>query len=338
MKKWFILFTNLFLLSSCRKEEESSPSAFPEMESGNMVLVCSEGNFRWGNAEAGLLNLRSGKSEWRAFQAKNKRPLGDVLQSAAFWNGKLWLVVNNSGRLEAVNPSDFRAEESISGFTSPRFLLPVSAEKAYVSDLYANALWILKKGNSQPSGSIPMPGWTEEMLFSSGKAWVLCRSKPWVLGINPQTDRVEDTLMLPGNGTSMAKGPEGKIWVGFENQAGGAPGIMLLHPDSASADFILNTAQDLPAPDRLSSTGSGDTLFFLSSGLCRLSTGNRSLFRYELPTANWYGLGLDPVRRELWLSDVKDYQQSSRILRMDLQGNNIQEYQGGIISSRFYFW
>jgi hypothetical protein len=44
------------------------------------------------------------------------------------------------------------------------------------------------------------------------------------------------------------------------------------------------------------------------------------------------------VRREIWLSDVKDYQQASRILRMDLQGNKIQEYQGGIISNRFYFW
>jgi hypothetical protein len=337
MKKWFFLFTNLLLLASCRTDEENAPAAFPEVENGNMVLVCSEGNFRWGNAEAGLLNLRTGKSEWRAFQAKNNRPLGDVLQSAAFWNGKLWLIVNNSGRLEGVNPADFRAEESISGLTSPRFLLPVSAEKAYVSDLYANALWILKRGNSQPSGSIAMPGWTEEMLYSGNRVWVLCRSKPWVLGINPETDRVEDTLLLPGNGTSLAKGPEGKIWVGFEKQDGGVPGLMLLHPDSSAADFMLNTGQDLPAPDRFNASGSGDTLYFLSNGLYRVNPGSGS-YRYDLPAANWYGLGLDPVRREIWLSDVKDYQQASRILRMDLQGNKIQEYQGGIISNRFYFW
>lgn len=335
MKKflWLIFFLPVL---ACKKEEEAAPAALPEIRNGEMVLVCSEGNFRWNNAEAGLLNLQTGAEEWKAFAAKNGRPPGDVLQSAAFWDGKLWLVVNNSGRLEGLNPADFSVRQSIGGLTSPRFLQAVSGEKAYVSDLYANALWIIRRGSNQATGNIPMPGWTEEMLFSGGKLWVLCREQPYLLGINPLSDQVSDTLPLPGKGTSLAAGKEGTIWAAFEHSSGSAPGIALLHPDSNQALSLWNTPQDLPAPDRLQAIG--DTLFFLNSGLCRIQKSSAEMYRFVLPQGNWYGLGLDPVRRQLWLSDVKDYQQRSRILRLDMQGKILQQYSGGIISSRFYFW
>ena len=336
MRSGFLYCFLAFAFLSCKKESESNPDSFPEIEAGNMVLVCSEGNFRWANAEAGLLNLRTGKKEWQAFQKKNGRPVGDVLQSAGFWNGKLWLVVNNSGRLEGLNTNSFTSESSISGLTSPRFLQAVSPEKAYLTDLYANKLWILKENQTTPAGSISMPGWTEELLMAGNKVWVLCRERPYILGINPQNDRVEDSLFLPGNGRSLCSGPDGKIWVGFEESAGSAPGLVLINLGNKQQEMAWFDDSRTSAPDRLISSAGGDTLYFLHQGLCRFVEG--TLFRFPLESGNWYGLGRDPVRRELWLSDVRDYQQNSRILRLDQKGNKIQEYSGGIISSRFYFW
>jgi hypothetical protein len=335
---WRLLVYSIpvLLFLSCRKDPELKEKAFPELEAGEMVLVCAEGNFRWGNAEAGLLNLRSGKSEWKAFQRMNGRPPGDVLQSASFWNGKLWLVINNSGRIEGLNPGTFQAEESIGGLRSPRFLQPVSSGKAYASDLYSNSIWILKSGVSVPAGSIPMPGWTEEMLLAGNRVWVLCRNQPYLLGINPETDQAEDTLRLPGTGRSLCAGPSGKIWVSFEGSAGNGPGICLADPRDGETKVHWNDTENKAVPDRLLAMPGGDTLFFLHNGLCRIDESG--FFRYPAEPGNWYGLGLDTVRRELWISDVKDYQQESRIIRLGIRGNKIQEYQGGIISSRFYFW
>lgn len=335
---FFRLLIILPLMSACKKEENLPPASFPKIQRGQMLLVCSEGNFRWNNSETGLLNIQTGEANWKAFSQKNQRPLGDVLQSAAFWDGKLWLVVNNSGRLEGLNPDDFTLKESISGMNSPRFLQPVSGEKAYVSDLYANALWIVKRGGSRPAGSIAMPGWTEEMIFAGDKLWVLCRSKPLLLGINPLNDQIEDSLQLPGNGSSMAMGPEGKIWLGYEKNGASPPGVLLIQPEGQLTILQQSTDVNLPAPDRLVSSATGDTLYFLNAGLCRMAAGNTEIFRYSLPSGNWYGLGLDRLRQEIWISDVKDYQQESRILRLDAGGNQLQEYRGGIISSRFYFW
>jgi hypothetical protein len=336
MKRLFF-FASLILLLSCKKEAQDL-AGFPVMESRQMLLICAEGNFRWNNAEAGLINLKTGEAEWKAFSKKNGRPLGDVLQSSALWRGKRWLVVNNSGRLEGLDPATFALQESITGLTSPRFIQAVSDVKAYCTDLYANKIWILKAGNSRPAGSINMPGWTEEMLFSGNRLWVLCRKKPWVLGINPQTDQVIDTITLPGNGCSLAASSGGNIWVSFEADAGSAPGIGLYHPDSAGIIRRWNGSAALPSPDRLQASASGDTLFFLYGGLCRIQANEESIFRYTLPAGNWYGLGLDKLRNRLFISDVKDYQQDSRILQLDYSGSVHKEWTGGIISSRFYFW
>lgn len=335
MRKFLLLWFFLPAIA-CKKDKSSPIKSFPEIRSGEMLLVCSEGNFRWNNAEAGLLNLRSGESEWNAFSVKNQRPLGDVLQSAAFWDGKLWLLVNNSGRMEGLNPATFALTTSISGLVSPRFLQAVSDEKAFVSDLYASRIWIVRRGSDKPSGSISMPGWTEEMIFSGGKVWVLCRERNFLLGIDPENDVVSDTLFLPGKGTSLAEGKDGKIWAAFEQNPAPAAGLVLLHPDSSQILFRWNTMPNAPAPDRLNSMG--DTLYFLQDGLFRLHASHPEIHRIQLPQGNWYGLGLDRQRRELWLSDVKDYQQQSRVIRMDATGRVIQEITGGIISSRFLFW
>ena len=109
-----------------------------------------------------------------------------------------------------------------------------------------------------------------------------------------------------------------------------------MNPESKEIEqFWYNENRDA-VPDRLVASQSGDTLYFLNNGLCRFTQA--SFYRYPLEAGTWYGLGHDPLRKELWISDVKDYQQQSRILRLDAAGNKIQEYQGGIISSRFYFW
>jgi hypothetical protein len=338
IRKLFFLWLILELMGACGEKETTKPSDFPEMENGQMMLVCSEGNFRWGNAEAGLVNLRTGKSEWKAFSRKNNRPLGDVLQSAAFWDGLLWLVVNNSGRLEGLDVADFSLKKTITGFTSPRFLYPVSAEKAYVSDLYASGISILKKGENKPSGKIEVPGWTEEMLLSKGRIWVVCREQEYLLGIDPINDRVSDTLFLPGKARSICAGPNGKIWISFEEGMESPPGVFLQDPDSSSAEKFWFFENFGPVPDRLSASISGDSLFFICGVPCRIKTAETSVFRYPIGNGNWYGLTWDAKRKSIWASDALDYQQASRIVEFDYEGKLLQELKGGFISSRFYFW
>lgn len=308
-----------------------------ENEPGQMVWVIHEGNFRMGNAGMGWINLRTGAVQMQQYRARNGRSPGDVLQSAAEWNGSLWLVLNNSGFLQQTRLQTLEAGMRTEGLTSPRYLLPLSPAKAWCSDLYARKIWILNAGQNRPSGWIPVPGWTEEMAEIGGRVFAVCRDRPLVLVLDPATDQLTDSIPLPGNATSLAPAGKDEIWIGFEAAAGSGPGVGRWNTRTLSG---LQTVF-LPAgtPDRFASSQTGDTLFFLAGAVCRLQKGNPAPVTIPVPrpAQNLYGLGWDPARKQIWVSDARDYVQNSRIYQLSAEGNLLKEWEGGPITSRFYF-
>ena len=306
-----------------------------------MVLVCNEGNFMWGNAAAGVLNLSNQKWTEDAFKSVNNRNLGDVLQSAAFWNNAWWLVVNNSAKIEVVSPTYFSVQKTITGFISPRFLLPINAIKAYVSDIYGRKIWILNSSSSAPVGSIPFAGWSEEMVLQGNTAWVVCPAKAKVFLINTNYDLLEDSIVLPGKSTSIAISKSGKIWVGFDSSTSQNGGLAIINSNNRQVEKLLYSNERNYHPTHFQTSATRDSLFFLQNGVFMLRENEDSFPAINLAqglTGNWYGMGLDPKRREIYLSDAKDFQQKSRIVRINNMANTRQELTGGIISSRFYFW
>ena len=325
---------------SCGDKEKSEPQQI-EISAGNMVLVCNEGNFRWGNAAAGLLNLSNQKWTEDAFKAVNNRNLGDVLQSATIWNNAWWLVVNNSAKIEVVSTTDFNVQKTITGFVSPRFLLPINETKAYVSDIYAKKIWILNSSSNVPVGSIPFAGWSEEMVLSGNMAWVVCPGKAKVFLINTSNDQLEDSVSLPGKSTSIAVSKSGKMWAGFDSSATQNSGLAIINPNSLQVEKLLYSNERNYYPTHFQPSATKDSLFFLQNGVFMLRENEHAFPTTNLAqglTGNWYGMGFDPKRREIYLSDAKDFQQKSRIVRINPEANTKQELAGGIISSRFYFW
>jgi len=338
--------TNLrFVISACFfgilcgcSEKGDNPKVDVALEENNIVLVGQEGNFRWGNASLGVINLRQNQSDLAAYKTINNQDLGDVFQSAVFWKDQWWLVVNNSGKIEVVEKASLRKVKTISGLTSPRYVLPVSGEKAFVSDLYASGLWVLNTEQTQPLRKIEMPGWTEEMLLLDGKVYVVCRNARKIIRLDPETEQIIDSMLIPGKATSLARGPAGKLWVGFDVGPTTKPGIALFSSQSTLPENIWFCDHASQVPDRFQSSVTGDTVFFVANGVCFFTPSMSVIGRYSVGAGNWYGLGYDQNRRQLWVSDVKDYQQKSRVQQMDVSGRLIKEWTGGILTSQFYFW
>ncbi len=335
------LFLFLSIFFSCKEKSKDNPPAQKiTISPGQMVLVCHEGNFRSGNAGIGLLNLATNQWDENAFQTFAGRALGDVCQSATLWNGEWWVVVNNSGKVEILKANDFTPQKTLEGLTSPRFLLPVSNTKAYLTDLYANKIWIIDGLSKSISGSIPFQGWGEEMVMQNGKVWVVNRKKNILYGIDFQTNLISDSITFSGNLSSIAQGPTGKIWVGFERGRGTDAGIALVNTGSLSLEKTW-TNMEVGYPLSFQSSVTGDSLFFVKNQVYLLKSTDTEWPIADIldgKTGNFYGLGYDKNRKELWASDAKDYQQKSKLIRKNLSDGSIREYTGGIISSRFYFW
>jgi hypothetical protein len=117
----------LVTVVSCRRDDhfgEVLPGD-PEYRYGHGVFIINEGNFGSGNGSVSFFYPDSMSVVNDIFYTANRRPLGDVPLSMNIVAGEGWIVVNNSGRVEVVDLSDFTSKATVGGLTSPRFLLPV---------------------------------------------------------------------------------------------------------------------------------------------------------------------------------------------------------------------
>ena len=201
------------LLSSCIKENPNGNSSTNVIASSGGVYVINEGNFLYGNSSLSYFNPTKNSVSEDVFKPTNNRSLGDVAQSIYVFNGKAYIVVNNSGKIEIADEKTMVVSGTISGLTSPRYFLPVNAGKAYVSDYKANAISIVDLISNTKTGSITCAGFTEEMISSNGKVFVTNKYRNKIYVINPSTDKIIDSISVGYGSGSIKKDVAGKLWV-----------------------------------------------------------------------------------------------------------------------------
>lgn len=331
----------LLHLVSCGEKEKTESPAIP-FQKGQMILITNEGNFNWGNASASLGNLEKNQISEDAFKGQNKRSLGDVLQSATRIGSEWWLVVNNSGKIETVDAETFASTGSISGLRSPRYAIEIPGNRVLVSDLYAHAISVVDKTSRTLTSTIPLPGWTEEMEVMDQRVWVINKKKPYLYGLDVNTLQLTDSILLPGNGTSLCAAGDGKLWVGFEGTATSLGGIIRIHPPNPVYELRWNASTTGESPDRFCASATGDTLFFLNRDVYQLSASALPFepqIRVPAEGRTFYGLGYRPASQTLFVSDAKDYVQKSDLYQYSLATGELSFWKkGGAVSGRFYFY
>ena len=114
------------------------------------LLVGNEGNFTRGNASiTEFLPANQTATQGVFSTANGGNGIGDVLQSIALINGDLYAVVNNSGRIAILDTATYQQTGLISfgDGTSPREIVAVSETKAYVTDLFADIVYVVDLEN-----------------------------------------------------------------------------------------------------------------------------------------------------------------------------------------------
>jgi YVTN family beta-propeller protein len=341
MNKLFFYLLIISSMLSCRRDEP------PVAPIGNItigeggVYITNEGNFMFGNASVSYYDPENNSVVEDLFQSVNSTSLGDICQSMTFFNSKIYIVVNNSGKVKIVNASNFEEQGEISGLTSPRYFLPVSNNKAYVTDLYSNSVSVVDLNSNSISGNIPCAGATEELVLSYGNAFVTNSAKEFVYVINTSTDQITDSILVSRGGNSIAEDKNGKLWVlcGGNSSLLIPPSLYRIHPVSKTVELSYSFPQN-DSPWRLTMNGGNDTLYFLNNGIYKMSIEDINLpaapFISE-GTMNFYGLGIDPLTGIIYVSDAIDYVQRGMILRYQPNGILINSFLAGIIPGDFYF-
>ena len=334
----------LFFIFSCKKDKpQDSIQPQPVITSNGGVYITNEGNFQFGNSKISYYDFATSTVTEDLFQPANNRPLGDVCQSIYSFNGKTYIVVNNSGKIEIVNPQSFIASATISGFTSPRYFLPVSNNKAYVTDLYANAISVVDLSTNTKTGSIPCNGWTEEMVLAYGKVFVTNMHSNKVYVVNTATDAITDSITVSYASNSICEDKNGKLWVLCSgNQTMNIfPAIHRINPINDQVEFSAQFPNLTDNPNKLDINGNLDVLYYLSSGgVYRLPINATALSTSPLIVKgnyNFYGLGIDPTNETIYVADAIDYVQNGVVLRYQSNGTFINSFTVGIVPNDFYF-
>lgn len=326
------------VLGSCKEKPE--PPTVMNYENG--VFVLNEGNFQGGNASLDFWHAGGDSVSRHIFRRGQDRPLGDVGQSMAVHENRLWVVVNNSGKIEVLNLPKLDHHCIVQGLTSPRYLLFLSAEKAYVSDLYSRSIQVLNPQTCSISGSIATGGWTEEMILAEGKVFVAQAGTDKVLVIDPQTDQLMDSLAVGREPNSLVQDASGTIWVLCSGGLGETnPSLVEIDPVNLTTSVAHTIPSVNSSPDRLRIDPSGERIYWVQDGnVMRLETGVSPAVPQTFAFGRggqFYGLGIDPVDGAVLVSDAQDYVREGLVYRFDASGVLQGSFGVGVIPGSLRF-
>lgn len=335
-------------LCGCMEWEYGTEETFNTSEQGLFIL--NEGNFQYGNASLSYYDIESKKVENEVFYRANSMKLGDVAQSINIRNGVAWIVVNNSHAVFAIDTDSFREVGRITNLTSPRHIHFINDEKAYITQLWDNRIFIVNPSKFEITGYIDCPGMTmqtgstEQMVQYGDYVFVNCWSyQNRLLKIDTTTDKVVDELKVGIQPTSLVMDCNGKLWTltdgGYDNSPYGHEAPSLYRIDAESFSIEKQFRFELgDAPSELTLNGKKNRLYWINDDIWTMEVDAerpplKPFLKYD--GTIYYGLTVDPHTEEVYIADAIDYQQQGKVYRYSASGQRLDEFYVGIIPGAF---
>lgn len=344
---FYLIIASLFFLGACKKEStEPQPSMF-----NDGVYIVNQGTWSAGNASLSYFEPADQTLYSNVFSSVNGVPLGDVAQSITFADESAYIVVNNSGLVYAIDRWAAEVKGKIDSLGSPRHMVMVDNNKAYVSDLYNDRLAIVNPNTFEITGSVALGGWTgEEMLSTNKKVFAASWSNfgqanrnDVVLVVDEALDKLVDSIKVGLEPNSMVLDKNNHLWVlcsgGWDNVE--TPALYKIDPTSNQVLDTLVFPNIATSPVSLEINGAGDSLFFLNAGIYKMSIEDSQIpetaFIDEGMERSFLALGVDPVNGDIYTSDARDFLVNGIIFRFNHQGNLRQQFESGIVPGAFGF-
>lgn len=325
-------------LWSCKPEKEETVNT----ENYKGIIVVNEGGFLKSNGSVGLYKPGSGEY-FDAFAKANGRPLGDVVQSATLINGKYYIIVNNSNKIEVINQSDFKAVTSIA-INQPRNIVKISTTKAYVSQMNSTTISILDLNTNTISGTINVKAATDQIVLMNGKVYAGKAYADMLYVINTSSDMVTDSIVV-GNGVSAV------VNAGTDKIAVFCLGVLDFNTGSVIENgkiaIINKDSNKVERHIALSTASYGGPMAYYNGNLF-FSFGDKKLYSVSVATVaapvdkltaggSIYGLTIDETDGTMYVTDAGDYTSSGKVYIYNSNGALQKQFTAGIVPSRIIF-
>ncbi len=344
---YFLYLILMVAFGACETQPTITPEYPVILNPKGGLFILNEGNFQFGNATIDYYDFETQKLSTNAFETTNNRKLGDVLQSMTRYGDKGYLVINNSQKIEVININTLSSLATISGFVSPRFMVILGAQRAYVSEYYNGGVKVVDLNTNQIIQTIPVNGNCDELLVYNNKLYVTVSNKKLVYVINTQSNVIMDSIDVAYGPNSLLIDKNNNLWVlssgrtinggGFENGA--------LQKINTDVDTVLQqfsiTRQSEHGPIKLRSNAKKDELYWINKSIYKHAISSNVISSNPwLPSfnSNFWALNFDSLTDEIYVGDAIDFVQRSTINRYDETATLRGTFKAGIITGDFYFY
>lgn len=351
-KNYKALIILLCCFASCVKDKPSAIINTVPGSTGNVYIVC-EGNYGNGNATLYAYDPVQDSVFGDIYKAVNNQPLGEIFQSMQHIGDKLFLCINNSDKVVVLNAGSCVLTATLH-IPQPRYILPISATKAYVSTLYHNKVYNINPQAMLVTDSITMPGLSPEgmcLYFNTAYtgSWDTSSGNN-IFGINTNTDQLSDPIKISGKAPQeLLIDKDQMLWV----LAGDEPEIpaTLTRVDPSSGNILQSYAFPTAAyPMKPVLNNTKDTLYFIevnyyggttNNGIYRMSIYDKALpslpFLQAAQNQYFYALGIDPKSGNIYIGDPKGFTQKGSVYIYQSNGTQIKSFTVGVGPGHFYF-
>jgi DNA-binding beta-propeller fold protein YncE len=363
MKRYcqLVLLLLATLMFSCKTDKPTDPVTpiippvhpdTTQIQHHTGVFILNEGTFTYANASLSYYDSERDSIYNNLFYKVNNIPLGDVAQSLALSGNDLFVVVNNSNYIYKLDASTIEYKSRLDDFYSPREMLVVSDEKAYVTDLIGTSLWIINPQEMTHTGSIEMGMTTEKMVRVGSELYVSNWSKYYVdpedynsyttvQVVDMTTDALTAEIEVGKEPNTMAVDKKGHVWVLCEGRSwdedyGEQPSLWEIDPATKEATRHL---QFEISASCLRADADGNYLYLIGDGDVRCYDVNRqALTDFCIPSEGrlFYNLAVDPDLG-IFITDAKNYMMNGSVCRYSYEGVQLGSYDVGINPSAMLF-
>ncbi len=333
----------VLLLCACPDIKNFDKKNF-DFKKSEGIFIINEGIFQQANASVYYYDWNQDSVYENIFETVNDEKIGDVLEDMHIFNNNAYLVVNNSAWIDVVDIDNFEKKAEIRGFVSPRYILPINQQKAYVTDLYSEYIYVVDLNKNQVVKRIFTGKWTEKMAYSEGKMFITC---PWIyskpvsrqlLVIDTENDILVDSIVSGINPSDIAVDKNGFLWIlNNGNQIKKIPGsIYKIDKNTKSVvdSFIFENTLNI-FNSSLKFNENLDSVFVLYNDVYKFSATKKILPEKIIlrENRNLYGMNIDNNKNLIIVTDAQNFVEKGKIYIYTKTGKLIKTLTGGYLPS-----
>lgn len=342
-----ILLT-ILLLTGCNDKNNDKPTG----AWANSIFIVNEGPFQTGSGSISAINRETLEVTDDLFETANGHPLGNIVQSMTVHQDKVFIVVNNSNKIEVVNLADFKSVATIENLKLPRYFIGFDDHKGYVS-CWDSTVKVVNLKDYSIIASIQTGNGPDEMIIAGDRLFAINSGG---FGVDStvsviRTDDEEPAVLIKAGDrpSGIQKDANGDIWIlcsgkgwnGFPAPDDSKGKLVCIDPGSFEIIKEIPFPDSENHPENLVIDGNGTTLYYNHpAGIFALSIFDSALNTLPFITGNnmFYGLGYDKKTDMIMATDPLDYSQNGWVFRYNaLYGTPVDSFLVGVIPNGFWF-